>query len=43
MNDSEHRPPPQGEASHAPAGHWLRLRLRAARREALPVAALLVL
>ena len=39
MDDSDHRPPPQGEASHAPAGPWLRQRLRAARREALPAAA----
>lgn len=39
MDDSDHRPPPQGEASHAPAGPWLRQRLRAARRAALPAAA----
>ncbi len=39
MDDSDQRPPPQGAAPHAPAGPWLRLRLRAARREAMPAAA----
>ncbi|MCX7378097.1 MAG: thiol reductant ABC exporter subunit CydD [Alphaproteobacteria bacterium] len=39
MDDSDPRPPPQGAAPHAPAGPWLRLRLRAARREAVPAAA----
>ncbi len=36
MDDSDHRPPPGGEAPHAPSGAWLRQRLHAARREALP-------
>ena len=39
MDDSDQRPPPQGAAPHDPAGPWLRLRLRAARREAMPAAA----
>lgn len=39
MDDSDQRPLPQGAAPHAPAGPWLRLRLRAARREAVPAAA----
>ncbi len=36
MDDSDHRPPRGGEAPHAPTGPWLRQRMRAARREALP-------
>jgi ATP-binding cassette subfamily C protein CydD len=39
MDDSDQRPPPQGEAPHTKAGPWLRQRLRAARREAVPAAA----
>lgn len=38
MDDSDHLAARQGAATHAPATAWLRQRLRAGRREALPAA-----